>query len=133
MPNEHERKTETLAGFDVVFKDTENIIRKTALKKHGAIIHSINDFIDAFLKGYSSIKHNNENTNYYIWSLKITAYNQNICKNQYYNVFGPQLTEFILPVNNNFFKSCDHTFLKLYVTFDENDKEGLIINFRIDH
>ena len=133
MSNESERKTETLAGFDIIFVDTKNIIQKSALRKHGIIIPSINNFVDSFLKGYSAIKHNNENFNYYIYSMKMTAYRNNLQVNQFYDVFGPSATQFELEDVTYFFKNCDHTIIKLYVTFNEADKEGLIFRFRINH
>lgn len=130
------KNTETLNGVNISFVDTENITCICNINTCDAIVERVNDFLDAFLKGYSSIAHKNKSYEYFVYGMVLRAHREDGCddiQNERSKVFSPALTCFNLPVSDKFFVNSDYATIKLFVALGEKAKEGVILLFKVNY
>lgn len=130
MFNQSEKKLEQLKGSNVKFVsyDRDIIITPTNL----TILERINEFVDAFLQGFSSCAGNADTLEYFVHGMIIEIYQNDIMQNDRFKLYSPVLQKFELPIQDKFFTNCNKGMLKLFITFEENAKEGVAICFRFN-
>ena len=130
MFNKSVKNLEELKGSNIKFVsyDRDVIITPT----HLTIFERINEYVDAFLQGFSSCVGNADTLEYFVHGMVLEIYQNDIMQNDRFKLYSPVLPKFELPIQDKFFTNCNKGMLKVFITFEEDAKEGVAICFKFD-